>query len=54
MLTTCWLEHLKGRDHLEEPGVDERMILEWILGKENGKLWTGFVWFRIRNSGGLL
>jgi len=28
-----WLEHLKGKDHLEDPCVDGRIILEWILGK---------------------
>jgi hypothetical protein len=28
-----WLENLKGRDHLEDLGVDGRIILEWILGK---------------------
>jgi hypothetical protein len=24
-----------------------------ILGKEGWKVWTGFIWFRIRNSRGL-
>jgi hypothetical protein len=24
------------RDHLEEPGVDERIILRWILGSGMG------------------
>jgi hypothetical protein len=24
---------LEGRDHSEDMGVDERMILEWIFGK---------------------
>jgi hypothetical protein len=27
------LEYVKERDHLEELGVDERIILDWILGK---------------------
>jgi hypothetical protein len=27
------LEKLKGRDHLEELGVDGKIILEWTLGK---------------------
>jgi hypothetical protein len=36
-------ENLKGRDHLEEPSVDGRMILELILGKQGGKVWTGLV-----------
>jgi hypothetical protein len=33
MNTKYWLENLKGRDHSEDLGVDERIILEWILGK---------------------
>jgi hypothetical protein len=40
-------ENLKRRDHLKDLGVDGRTILDWILGKEGGKLWTGFVWLRI-------
>jgi hypothetical protein len=28
------LENLKGQSHLEDPGVDGRIILEWILGWE--------------------
>jgi len=35
---------LKGRDHAGNLDVDGRIILEWILGKEGGKLWTGFIW----------
>jgi hypothetical protein len=27
------VENLKGRDHLEDLGVDGRITLEWILGK---------------------
>jgi hypothetical protein len=34
---------LKGRDHSEDLGVDGRIILEWILGKYGGKVWTGFI-----------
>jgi hypothetical protein len=28
----------KGRDHVEELGVEEKIILQWILG------YTGFMW----------
>jgi hypothetical protein len=28
-----WLGNPKGRDRFENQGVDERIILEWILGK---------------------
>jgi hypothetical protein len=27
------VENLKGRDHLEDLGVDGRIILDWILEK---------------------
>jgi hypothetical protein len=33
-----WLEDLKGRDHPEDLHVDGKIILEWILGKEGGKM----------------
>jgi hypothetical protein len=32
-------ENLTGRDYLKDLGLDGRIILEWILGKEVGKLW---------------
>jgi len=30
-----WWGNLKKREHLENPGVDGRIILRWILGKWN-------------------
>jgi len=45
---------LEGRDHLDDLCVDERIILEWILGSWGGKMWTGFVWLRIGTNGKLL
>jgi len=41
-------------DHLEELDVDGKIILEWILGKQNVIVWTGFIWIRIGTSGGIL
>jgi len=38
--TRFWLENLKGRDHLEDLGVDGRIILGWILRKKGGTLWA--------------
>jgi hypothetical protein len=35
-----------GRDHFEDLGEDERIIIEWILEKLSGKLWIGFIWLR--------
>jgi hypothetical protein len=31
----------KGREHAEDTGVDGKIILEWILEKQGGKVWTG-------------
>ena len=28
-----WLGNLRERDHLEDPGIDGRIILSWIFGK---------------------
>jgi hypothetical protein len=40
------------RDHLEDPGVDGRIILRWIFRKLDVGAWTGSIWFRIRTDGG--
>jgi hypothetical protein len=39
---------------MEDLSVNWRIILKWILEKYGGRLWTGFIWLRIRISGGLL
>jgi hypothetical protein len=49
MYTVFWLEIIKGRHKL-----DGRIILEWIIGKEGVKVWSGLIWLRIGTSGGLL
>jgi hypothetical protein len=41
-------------DYLGDLGIDGKRVLEWILGKWGGKVWTGFIWYRIGTSGGLL
>jgi hypothetical protein len=45
---------VEGRNHLEDLFVDERITLEWILGKQDGKVWTGFMWLRIGTNDRLL
>jgi hypothetical protein len=50
MCTKFWSRNVKGRDHSEDLGVDER-ILEWIVMEYVRKVWTGFIWLRIRTSG---
>jgi hypothetical protein len=30
-----------------DPSVDRRIILQWLLDKQGGKVWNGFIWCRI-------
>jgi len=41
-----WSENLKVRGHSEDFGTDGRIIIEWILKKQVGKLWIGFIWLK--------
>jgi len=36
---------------LEDPGVDGRIILRWILRKWDGEAWLGSIWLRIGMGG---
>jgi hypothetical protein len=46
-----WWGNLSERDHLEEPEVDGRIILEWVYGKWVGRAWTGLIWLKIETGG---
>ena len=41
-------ENLQERDHLEGPGIDGRIMLEFILKKYTSMLEIGQIWWRIR------
>jgi hypothetical protein len=44
----------EGKRPLERRRCRWGIILKWILGKYRGKVWAGFIWFKIGTTGGLL
>jgi hypothetical protein len=50
MHTETWLGNLKERALLEELRRDGRIILKWLLKKQDGMALSGSVWFRIETS----
>jgi len=44
--------NLRERDHLGDPGVDERIILICIFRDWDVGVWTGFNWLRRGTGGG--
>ena len=49
-----WWGNLRGRDHLEDQGIDERIILIRIFRKWYVGAWTESICLRIGTGGGHL
>ena len=51
MYTGFWWGNLRERDHLEDKGLDRRIILRWTFRKWDIGAWTGFFWLRTGTGG---
>ena len=47
--TGFWWGNLRERNHLEDPGVEERITLRWIFRKWDVGVWTGSMWLKDRD-----
>jgi hypothetical protein len=46
--------NLKRKDRLEDVGIDEKTPLKLILKKYGVRIWSGFKWFRIGFTYGII
>jgi hypothetical protein len=42
-----WVLVWKEGEHLHDPGVDGREVLKWMFKKEDGRVWTKYIWFHM-------
>jgi hypothetical protein len=49
-----WFTDRSERYHLEDVGVDGRIILKRIFNKWDGEAWSGLIWLRTGTGGGRL
>jgi len=49
-----WWGKLKKRGYLEDLNLVGRVIFNWILKKQDERVWNGFTWSRIGTSSRLM
>jgi hypothetical protein len=52
--TGCWWGKLRERDHLEDPSVNGRLVIKWILRLWDVGAWSGSSWLSVETGGGHL
>jgi hypothetical protein len=52
--TEFWLGNPKESDHLKDLDIKRAIILKLMLKKWDGRVWTVFIWIRVRTNGRLL
>jgi hypothetical protein len=50
--TGFWWGDLSERYHLEDPDVEERILLRWVFRKWDMGACTGSIWLRVGTCGG--
>jgi len=51
---TVLVRRPEKKSHVQEVGVDGKIILICVLKKLDGETWTELIWLRIGTGGGLL
>jgi hypothetical protein len=50
--TELWWGNLRKRDHLQDPGLNGKVILKWVFRRWAVEVWTGSIWLSLETVGG--
>jgi len=53
-VTGFWWGDQREVYHLEDLGLDGRIILKWVCHERDGEDWTGLIWLRMETGSGRL